>query len=161
MLKLLALGGVVIAVGLAAVSVPQSAMFTEAAPKEFFGPVTSFRTTVGQVGYGVGTALATVLVQTFGKADFAPDLYRAGLASPAQVGMGVDAVHVYLADHREPTTESGRQALAAAAKAYTGGFDQTALVTAGLLAVLGVITLLLMREKKSPTEGSASRGRRS
>ena len=104
--------------------------------------------------------MATVLVQTFGKADFAPELYKAGLASPAEVGIGVDAVHVYLADHREPTTEVGREALAAAAKAYTVGFDQTALVTAGLLAVLGAITMLLMRKQKDHSVGSDSRGTR-
>ena len=49
---------------IAIVSVPQPALFVAVAPRSLLGPETSFRTTVGQLGYAMGFAVALLGVIT-------------------------------------------------------------------------------------------------
>lgn len=134
-------GIAVVGIGLALVSVPQSAMFVSQAPAKFIGPVTSFRTTVGQIGYAIGLTLSVVLVEGFGHARFAGALEEAGLATPSQVAAGIDDVRAFTNDRVEPTTAAGKAAVEAAGKAYTQGFDATMVLCAALIALMGLITL--------------------
>lgn len=137
-------GAVVVGVGLALISVPQAAMFVSEAPAKYLGSVTSFRTTVGQIGYAAGLALSVVFVQAFGHARFAGELQKTGLVSPAEVATGIDQVKTFARDQIEPTTAVGKAAVQAAEKAYTQGFDLTMAVCALIIALLGFATLFVM-----------------
>ncbi|MCH9667323.1 MAG: MFS transporter [Actinomycetia bacterium] len=141
-------GATVAGVGLALISVPQAAMFVAEAPARDLGAVTSFRTTVGQIGYAAGLALSVVFVQTFGHQRYAEDLQDAGIVTPSQVAAGIDDVRHFAQHQVEPTTALGRAALQAAEKAYTQGFDTTMAVSALVIAVMGVATLLVMNAGK-------------
>ncbi len=137
-------GIAVVGIGLALISVPQSAMFISQAPPQFVGPVTSFRTTVGQIGYAIGLTLSVVLVEGFGHARFAGALEKAGLATPSQVAGGIDEVRAFVNDRVEPTTAAGKAAVEAAQKAYTQGFDATMVLCAALIAMMGLITVFVI-----------------
>ncbi len=137
-------GAAVVGVGLALISVPQAAMFVSEAPVKDLGSVTSFRTTVGQIGYGAGLALSVVFVQSFGHARFAGDLQKAQIVSPSQVAAGIDDVRHFAQHSVEPTTALGKAAVEAAEKAYTQGFDTTMAVSALLIALMGFATLFVM-----------------
>jgi len=137
-------GAVVVGIGLALISIPQSAMFVAEAPADYLGSVTSFRTTIGQVGYAAGLALSVVFVQVFGHARFAGELQKEGLATPSQVAAGIDEVRQFAHDQVQPTTAAGRAAVEAAEKAYTQGFDITMLVSAAIIAVMGLAAVLVM-----------------
>lgn len=137
-------GTIVVGIGLALISVPQAAMFVAEAPAKHLGSVTSFRTTVGQIGYAAGLALSVVFVQSFGHARFAGALQKADIVSPAQVAAGVDEVRSFAQQQVEPTTALGRAAVEAAEKAYTQGFDITMAVCAALIALMGFATLFAL-----------------
>ncbi|CAA0120883.1 Gentisate transporter [Mycolicibacterium vanbaalenii] len=137
-------GVAVVGAGLALISVPQSVMFVSQAPARYFGPVTSFRTTVGQIGYAMGLTLSVVLVEGFGHARFAGNLQRAGLATPSQVAAGIDDVRSFARDQVEPTTAAGKAAVEAAEKAYTQGFDATMVLCAAFIALMGVVTVFMI-----------------
>lgn len=137
-------GVTVVGFGLGLISVPQSVMFVSLAPPKFVGPVTSFRTTVGQIGYAMGLTLSVVLVEGFGHARFAGALQKAGLATPSQVATGIDDVQAFVQDQVEPTTAAGKAAVEAAEKAYTQGFDATMVLCAAFIALMGLTTLFVI-----------------
>ncbi len=90
-------GSVVIGIGLILIAVPQSVMFVAAAPQKFFGAVTSFRTTVGQIGFALGLSGSVVLIQLFSQVpDLSERLLNAGVPAN-RVGQGIDAAHAYFA----------------------------------------------------------------
>jgi hypothetical protein len=70
--------------GLAFVSVPQSALFVQEAPARYFGAVTAFRTTTGQLGFALGFAASGAMVNGFGFASLRDRLLKLG-ATPAQL----------------------------------------------------------------------------
>lgn len=106
--------------------------------------MTSLRTTVGQIGYAIGSTLSVVLVEGFGHARFAGALQTAGLATPSQVADGFDGVQAFAQDQVEPTTAAGKAAVEAAQKAYTQGFDATMVLCAAFIALMGLTTLFVI-----------------
>ena len=66
---------------LAFVSVPQSALFVKEAPARYFGSVTAFRTTTGQLGFALGFAASGAMVSGFGFASLRDRMLKLG-ASP-------------------------------------------------------------------------------
>lgn len=143
-------GMLLIGIGIAAVSVPQSMLFVSSAPADFFGAVTSFRTTVGQLGYAIGLAGSVALVQLVGQFRFLDDLASAGVAT----SQGIDEVRLYIGSGNQPTTEAARTAIAAAGDAYSAGFNATMLISAGVLAVIGVATLSLLARSRRRAKGT-------
>jgi len=59
--------------GLAFLSVPQSALFVQEAPARYFGSVTAFRTTTGQLGFALGFAASGALVRLRHRARSTPE----------------------------------------------------------------------------------------
>ena len=57
---------VLVGLGMAFVTVPQSTLFVVEAPDDFYGSVTAFRTTIGQLGFGLGLAASGAFVKEFG-----------------------------------------------------------------------------------------------
>ncbi len=149
-------GMVLIGIGMSAVSVPQSVMFVAQAPQRFFGAVTSFRTTVGQLGYAIGLAGSVALVQILGQSSFVSRMAESGV-QPAALGSDISEVKLFVMKGTEPTTQAGREALQAAADAYAGGFNTTMLVTAAVMTILGLATVLLLaRSRRSHGDTTAT-----
>ena len=68
---------VFVGIGLAFISVPQSALFVQEAPPRYFGSVTAFRTTTGQLGFALGFAASGAMVNGFGFCQPARSLAQA------------------------------------------------------------------------------------
>lgn len=141
-------------VGLGLISVPQAALFVAEAPKDSFGPVTSFRTTTGQLGYALGFAVSSALVNAFGKRDLLRQLEAAGVP-PSQLGQAVDDVRLFMQTGKAPSDELAKKAVADLPDAYAAGFDWAMAISGAATALLGIITILLlvlgMRQAKEAT----------
>lgn len=129
--------------GLGLISVPQAALFVAEAPKESFGPVTSFRTTTGQLGYALGFAVSSALVNAFGKRDLLRQLEAAGVP-PSQLGQAVDDVRLFMQSGKAPSDELAKKAVADLPDAYAAGFDWAMAISGAATALLGIITILLL-----------------
>lgn len=130
-------------VGLAFVSVPQSALFVAEAPADSFGPVTSFRTTVGQIGYAMGFAVSAALVNSFGANNLIGRLHEAGVPS-SQLGQGLDDVRLFMANGQDPSGQLATEAIADLGPAYAAGFNWAMGISGVAVGMLGVITVLLL-----------------
>jgi MFS family permease len=135
---------VLVGIGLAFISVPQSALFVQEAPPRYFGSVTAFRTTTGQLGFALGFAASGAMVNGFGFASLRDRLLKLG-ASPAQIPELATKVRALLSSgalsHHKATTS---KALAVIGEAYAGGLAGTMIVVGLLVALLGAISLLLL-----------------
>jgi MFS family permease len=141
--------------GLAFVSVPQSALFVAKAPESSFGPVTSFRTTVGQLGYAMGFAVSAALVNAFGQRNLLSRLEEAGVQS-SQLGKAVSDVRLFIQGGDAPTGEVAKKAIEDLGPAYATGFNWAVGVSGIAVGLLGVITVLLLllgfrQEKDTPS----------
>lgn len=138
--------------GLAFVSVPQSALFVAEAPKSSFGPVTSFRTTVGQLGYAMGFAVSAALVNAFGQNNLVRRLEESGVP-PSQIGSALDDVRLFMRSGQDSSGEVAKEAIADLGPAYAAGFNWALAISGVAVALMGVITILLLiiGQRKSPT----------
>lgn len=144
--------------GLAFVSVPQSALFVAEAPKESFGPVTSFRTTVGQLGYAMGFAVSAALVNAYGQSNLFSRLSDAGVP-PSQLGKAMDDVRLFMQSGKDGSGELAKKAVEDLGPAYAVGFNWAMALSGIAVALLGVITILLliigMRQAKDEAQAKA------
>ena len=146
-------GLVLAGTGLAFLSVPQSALFVQEAPARYFGSVTAFRTTTGQLGFALGFAASGAMVNGFGFASLRDRLLKLG-ASPTQLPEIEAKVRAALSSGvlSHPKGQPSR-AIEVLTAAYASGLGVTMLVVALLVALLGVISLLLLvigRQQGSP-----------
>ncbi len=139
--------------GLAFVSVPQSALFVQEAPARYFGSVTAFRTTAGQLGFALGFAASSAMVNGFGFVSLRARLLKLG-ATPAQIpeleGKVLAALRSGVLSQAK---EAPSKAIEVISSAYASGLAGTMLVVAMLVALLGAISLLLLvigRQQGSP-----------
>jgi MFS family permease len=137
-------GLVLAGTGLAFLSVPQSALFVQEAPQRYFGSVTAFRTTTGQLGFALGFAASGALVNGFGFASLRERLLRLG-ATPDQIPALEARVRAALSSgvlsHPGDTPSKAIELLRAS---YASGLAGTMLVVALLVALVGAISLLLL-----------------
>ena len=131
-------GGTVIA------SLPFGSLIISTAPKDYYGPVTSSRTTVGQFAYALGIAAATVSIDTLTRGGTVSRLQAAGVP-PSQVGTGLDAVTAYGSTGTSPTTQLGINALSAANTSYHAAFHLTMVGAGFICLIVGVVGFWLLR----------------
>lgn len=130
--------------GLAFVSVPQSALFVQEAPPRYFGSVTAFRTTTGQLGFALGFAVSGAMVNGFGFASLRDRLLKLG-ASPAQIPGLEDKVRALLSSGALSHVKgASSQVMEVIGQSYASGLAGTMIVVALLVALLGSISLLLL-----------------
>ena len=130
--------------GLAFVSVPQSALFVQEAPQRYFGSVTAFRTTTGQLGFALGFAASGAMVNGFGFASLRERLLKLG-ATPAEIPALVAKVRADLSSGvLSHAKEAPSKAIEVITSSYASGLAGTMLVVALLVALLGAISLLLL-----------------
>ena len=127
-------------------SLPYGNLIIEEAPPEYYGPVTSSRTTFGQFFYALGLALGTVMVNGLTKGGTIARLEAAGVP-PTEIGTAMGSVTAFASKGTAPTTSLGQQALAAATPSYVSAFGTTMLVTAAVVLVAGVVGWLLLGRK--------------
>lgn len=146
-------------IGLAFVSVPQSALFVAEAPAASFGPVTSFRTTVGQLGYAMGFAVSAALVNSFGQANLVGRLEKAGV-EPGRLGQAMDDVRLFMSSGKGGSSTLAKESVADLGPAYAAGFNWAMLISGVTVGLLGIITVLLLiiglRQKADQSKGATS-----
>jgi hypothetical protein len=130
-------GGVVIA------SVPFGSLILREAPAKYLGPVTSSRSTVGQIFYTLGFALSMVAIDRLTDIGVISHLKADGV-SPTSYGTGLDAVSVFVSTGQEPASTVGQQALQGAAASYGDAFSVTMIGAGAIAAVFGVVAFLLL-----------------
>jgi MFS family permease len=139
-------GLLLIGAGTQIAAVAQSQMFLTEAPRAFYGAVASSRTTVGAMGYAIGLAGSSVLVNRLTTGGITHRLLAAGV-SPDQIGQGLDGVGIYARTGAAPTTASAKQALSNAAPSYLHAFSATMWVFAAVIAIAGVASMLLLTRR--------------
>ncbi|MDQ1304233.1 MAG: transporter, family, multidrug resistance protein [Actinomycetota bacterium] len=133
-----------IGAGTVIASLPFGSLIIGTAPAEYYGPVTSSRTTIGQFAYAIGIAAATLSIDKLTLGGTVERLTAAGVP-PSQVGTGLDAVTAFGSTGTHPSTELGRQALSQANTSYHEAFHIT-MVGAGLVCLLvGFVGYWLLR----------------
>lgn len=130
--------------GLAFVAVPQSALFVQEAPERYFGAVTAFRTTSGQLGFALGFAASGALVNGFGFASLRERLLKQGV-SPTVIPALEARVRAALGSGDLSHAVGPHPALLKLlGESYARGLSGTMLVVALLVALLSCIALLLL-----------------
>lgn len=134
-------GLLLLGVGLAYASVAQSQLYLVEAPDEEFGPVTASRMTVGQFGYALGLAGSAVVMSQL-LADGVVESLRDSVPA-AHRGASIAAVRLQV--RAASTGDAGEGVIDAGDLNYLDAFSDTMLVSAGLIALLGLTTWLLLR----------------
>ena len=139
--------GVLVAFGVTAASLPYGTLILSEAPAEFYGPVTSARTTFGQLFYSLGTALSTVAVTQLTISGITARLHAAGM-SASDVASALGSVGAYAKDGTRPAP----QVFEAATAAYRDGFGVLMTAIAVLAAIVALIgARLIARGGRSGT----------
>ncbi len=133
---------------LAAASIPFGSLILKVAPAAQFGPVTSSRTTIGQVCFTLGSTLSTVTLDRLTMGGTVRRLEAAGV-DPDRVSAAVSSVNAYVAEGARPGDELARQALRTAAASYLHGFGVVMYVTAALLLLAGAVGYRLCRRSEA------------
>lgn len=126
--------GILIALGATAAALPYGTLVLGEAPAEYYGPVTSSRTTFGQLFYSLGTALSTVVVTQLTIGGITSRLLGDGM-SDAEVATALHGVGTYVKDGTRPQA----QVFEAAIAAYRDGFGVLMLVIALIAALMGLL----------------------
>lgn len=142
-------GGLLVGAGVIIASLPYGTLILSQAPKEFFGPVTSSRTTFGQLFYSIGLAVSSVVIDQLTLGGVTKKLTEAGVPAD-QLGTGIDAVNAYSSAGTKATTELGQQALHAAAGSYVEAFGTMMLITGVLSVLIGFIAFVLIKRNAAP-----------
>jgi len=121
--------------------------------------VTSFRTTVGQLGYAMGFAVSSALVGAFGTKNLIGRLDEAGVPA-SQLGKAVDDVRLFMQTGKEGSGKTAKEAISDLGASYAAGFNWAVGISGMAVALLGVITILLliigMKQVKDQQSTSAS-----
>lgn len=137
-------GGLLVGAGIIVASLPYGTLILSQAPKEFFGPVTSSRTTFGQLFYSIGLAVSSVFIDQLTLGGVTKKLLAAGVPAD-QVGTGIDAVNAYASAGTKPTDAIGAQALSAAHDSYVTAYGTLMFGTGVLILVAGFVAYMLIR----------------
>lgn len=142
--------------GIVVASLPFGNLIMQAAPARYFGPVTSARTTIGQIWYTIGLALSTVLVDRVTRGGVVEQLQEAGVPS-TQIGTALDKVTTYASQTHQETSKVGAEVLAGVRDSYLVGFNTAMVVFAAILLLAGLIGVaLLTKTQGDPTGGASS-----
>ena len=132
--------GILVALGLTAAALPYGTLVLGEAPAEFYGPVTSSRTTFGQLFYSLGTAVSTVVVTQVTIAGITSRLHATGMTDAA-VNSALASVGTYAKDGVRPDAAVFDIATAA----YRDGFGAVMIGMAVIALVASIVGALLIR----------------
>ena len=127
--------------GSGVMTVPQSQMFIQEAPAEFYGPVTSSRVSVGQFAYAVGLAGGAAIASSVTTARLAADTGQPPSAAAAQVADFI----------------AGDQGAAGVvSQYYVSGFTAAMVAFAGVVALCTLVITLLGRRATAHAMATAT-----
>jgi len=141
--------------GIVVTSLPFGNLIMQAAPARYFGPVTSARTTIGQVWYTIGLAISTVMVDKITSGGVVKRLEEAGVPS-TQIGTALDKVTTYASQTHEESSKVGAEVLAGVRDSYLVGFNVAMITFAAILLLAGLIGVALLTKTKGDPDGGAS-----
>lgn len=141
--------------GIVVASLPFANLIMQSAPARYFGPVTSARTTIGQVWYTVGLAISTVMVDKMTTGGVIKRLEEAGVPA-TQMGTAVDKVTAYASQTHSETSKIGAEVLAGVRDSYLVSFNITMLVFAAILLLAGLLGVALLTKTSGDPKGGAS-----
>lgn len=144
----------IIGFALTASSIPFGNLILQEAPPAQFGPVTSSRTTIGQVWYSLGTALSTVAIDKITMGGVTQKLLDSGV-QPDQISTATSAISSFVSSGTQPTTDLAKEALKDATASYANGFVIVMVVTATILVVAAVSGFLLERRGRAHAGATA------
>ena len=143
--------GILIALGATAAALPYGTLVLGEAPAEYYGPVTSSRTTFGQLFYSLGTALSTVAVTQLTIAGITARLHDAG-RSDAEISTALTAVGAFAKDGTRPEAP----VFDAAVAAYQDAFGALMLGVAVVALVMGLVGWgLILRSRRTAEVATA------
>lgn len=133
-------GMILAAFGWMANATSQGSLSIRLAPKEFYGPVTSSKVTVGQFGYSLGLSGSTALISllTINQVSAATNGAVSGNNSWT-------AITAYLQDGTTTDSALGQIARDSLAGMYVTSFRITLVVFAVIIAIAGIIMYRLLR----------------
>lgn len=142
--------GILVALGITAAALPYGTLVLSEAPAEFYGPVTSSRTTFGQLFYSLGAAVSTVVITQFTISGISSRLSAAGLPDAA-VHTALVGVGTYAKDGTRPDP----QVFDAAVAAYRDGFGalMIGMAVVALLVSIAGSALIARAARKTPPAG--------
>lgn len=143
--------GILIAFGITAAALPYGTLVLSEAPADFYGPVTSSRTTFGQLFSSLGTALSTAVITQLTISGITARLSAAGLTDAA-VHTALVGVGTYAKDGTRPDA----QVFDAAVAAYRDGFGalMVGMAVVALAASIVGSVLIARASRAVPTSGS-------
>lgn len=137
-------GMALVGFAMTAASIPFGNLILQEAPPAQFGPVSSSRTTIGQVWFSLGAALSTVVIDKITSGGVVQRLTESGV-QPDQISTATSAVSAYVSSGTQPSTQLAREALADATASYSEGFVVVMLASAAIVIAGGVIGFLADR----------------
>jgi MFS family permease len=136
---------VILGFSITATSIPFGNLILREAPADKLGPVSSSRTTIGQVFYSMGTALSTVTIDRLTNGGVTERLLQAGV-QPDQISTATSAVSTFASTGKAPTTSLAQEALKDAIPSYTNGFGVVMLITAAIVVVAALVGFVLAKK---------------
>lgn len=137
-------GMALVGFAMTAASIPFGSLILQEAPAAQFGPVSSSRTTIGQVWFSLGTALSTVVIDSITSGGVVRRLTEAGV-QPDQISTATSSVTAYVSSGTQPSTQLAREALADATESYSQGFVVVMVATATIVLAAAIIGFLADR----------------
>lgn len=148
----------IIGFGIVVAAIPFGNLIMQSAPPQYFGPITSARTTIGQIWYTIGVAISTVMINRITTGGVTDRLKEAGV-SPTQMGTALDHVRVYASETHSDPSKKGAEALAGVRDSYLAGYDVTMLVFAAIIGFGGLLGVALLTKNHGdphPAGGASS-----
>jgi len=136
-------GLIIAGAGVVVAAVPFGALILREAPADAVGPVTSSRTTMGQMFYTLGFALSMVSIDRLTDIGVIAHLKADGVP-PTSYGTGLDALSVFVSTGQKPTSTVGQQALQGAASSYGTAFAATMIGAGAIATIIGVLAFFLL-----------------
>ena len=152
---LVVLPGMLIAgMGLAATLTAQAQVFVQAAAGDRYGPITSLKTTVSQIGSGLGMVLSVVVLQLLTDNGLSRQLAAAGLPA-SELGTAEQVMQSFIESGQPPNSSEATALLHAAAASFSGADDLLMIGSAVACAITAVVAWFWLRQPAT-AGGSAS-----
>ena len=135
--------------GIMVIALPSRMLILNETPREYFGPVTSSRTSFGIFFYTAGISLSTTLVASLTVGGLVRQMESAG-ASPARIGSALEIVETYVSSGLMPQSTSGVAMLSEGGRAYSSAYFTVMMVTALALLAIGLTGAWLARSFEGP-----------
>jgi len=153
----LVLPGMLIAgMGLAATLTAQAQVFVQAATGDHYGPLTSLKTTVSQIGSGLGMVLSVVVLQLLTDNGLSRQLAATGIPA-SELGTAQQVLQSFVESGQPPRATDATALLHAAAESFSGADDLLMFGSAIACAVTAVIAWFWLRQPAvaEPPENTA------